>query len=121
MKVKVLQTTRIINGIEWKFRAVPITHSEDTIGTTYADNELIYIRENLSEIQTLRTLRHELNHAFAWSFGFSCVTFTQEVSADFQSIYGDAIDAMAISIIKELFVAEPKKVKKENNTEGKGE
>lgn len=80
-----------INDLEWNVVFADNTCKEDAIGTTNYIDQLITIKNGLSDVGTERTIYHELAHAFIWSYGLSNAEFNEELVCDFVSIYSDKI------------------------------
>lgn len=63
-------------------------------GITRFDEKGIYIRDDLKVGETKKILIHELVHAFADSYGFGQVEWTEEIVADFLEQYFNEINAI---------------------------
>ena len=73
-----------------------LTCNEDNVcGRCYKVQKLILINDSLSDDLLLRTLTHEITHAFIWSYGFEDVNFEEEVVCNFIETYATEITEMA--------------------------
>lgn len=76
-----------INDIEYK---VEMVEKLDALGIFYGDDQTIKIRKNL-KAKLYNTIKHELTHAYLYSYGFSQVKLNEEVVCDFFETYGEKI------------------------------
>ena len=91
-----------INNFNWNVSFVK-SFDKEKFGTTRYLTQEIQVLDSLSKEEKLRTLIHELTHAFMSSYGFGQIDeWTTEVVCDFISTYADSIVRLADSIIKEL-------------------
>ena len=89
MKVK-------INGLEYTITEVDeieIENGNRTIGVTKYITQEILILNSLSREQKEITLKHELCHAFLWTYGFGSIgdNLPVELVCDFVGIYSKQI------------------------------
>ena len=97
-----------INNFTWNVSFVK-SFDKEKFGTTRYLTQEIQVLDSLSKEEKLRTLTHELTHAFMSSYGFGQIDeWTTEVVCDFISTYADSIVRLADSIIKELGIKEDK-------------
>lgn len=96
-----------INTLNYKIIEVDeIDKSEDgkqTIGYTDYINQKILLLKHLSQEQKRITLRHELTHAFLWSYGLGAMyeELPLEIVCDFVGIYSGEIVEIANKYMKE--------------------
>ena len=105
-----------IKDLDWTIKFFDPNTSTDedltelTCGrTSYVDN-LINININMKESQIMRTIRHELTHAFRWTYG--CVSEMElsniptseleEVIANMIETFGDDIVFMTYDLYNKL-------------------
>lgn len=73
-----------------------------TLGVTDKNTETIYINNRLSDYMRKKVLIHELCHAYAMSYDYEMEIETEEIVADFISLFGDDILQMADKVIREV-------------------
>lgn len=98
-----------INGSLWRIQAVDghnklLVRSDGvyTLGVTDNNVKTIYIKQGLSEHMFDKVLCHELTHAYAFEYGYFLDIKTEEIVADFMSLYGRKIVYMADEIIRNV-------------------
>lgn len=96
----------VINGIVWKVTFAspnnPVFVRNDgtvSIGVTDGKIRTIFICNKIRGELLDRVVRHELVHAFCYSYGIKMDVKTEEVVADFLSKYGDEIVSCANEIL----------------------
>ena len=62
-----------------------------TIGMTDNNKKTVYINNRLNEYLTDKVICHELAHVFAFEFEYFMDIETEEIVADFMSLYGRKI------------------------------
>jgi len=70
-------------------------------GDTLFIKKKIYINSTMEDDLVYETIKHELVHAYLFSYGMGQIKFDEEVVCDFVSTYGDSI----IKDSKDLFEA----------------
>ena len=80
-----------------------ITENEENVcGITHFSEGEIYINKDISDYLIKRTIRHELTHAFLFSYGMGQYEeFSEENVCDFVETYGEDIVEMTNYIYKE--------------------
>lgn len=99
----------IVNGIEWNLRLVEpysdnLKRSDNTItlGVTDNNTKTIYINNRLSDAMFDKVLCHELVHVFSFKNNLSIPIETEEIIANFMSLYGRDIIYIADDIMSSL-------------------
>jgi hypothetical protein len=72
-------------------------------GITRFEEKGIYIRNDLDKPTIKKVLIHELVHAFADSYGFGQVEWTEEIVADFFEQYLQDISSCVQDVLREYF------------------
>jgi len=92
----------VINGIEWRIEFVDPTDSNlkrtdgsTTVGCTNLNTQTIYLSDLLNGDFLKKVIRHELCHAFAFSYGISMTLDEEERLCDFIATYGIEIIELA--------------------------
>lgn len=87
--------TFIVNNQEWKLifvkpnsRNLMRSDGSITIGMTDNNTKTVYINNRLNSVLTDKVICHELTHVFAFEFGYYMPIETEEIVADFMSLYG---------------------------------
>lgn len=87
-----------VNGTQWKVvfcnqSSNNLKRSDGSITIGMCDNnaKCVYINENLNEYMTDKVLCHELTHVFSFEYGLTMDIETEEIVADFMSLYGRQI------------------------------
>lgn len=62
-----------------------------TIGMTDNNEKTVYVNNRLNEYLTDKVICHELTHVFAFEFDYFMPIETEEIVADFMSLYGRRI------------------------------
>lgn len=62
-----------------------------TIGMTDNNKKTVYVNNRLNEYLTDKVICHELTHVFAFEFDYYMDIETEEIVADFMSLYGRRI------------------------------
>lgn len=98
-----------VNGIEWNIRFVNPNDSNlmrsdgsITLGVTDNNTRTVYINNCLSEYMYNRVITHEMCHVFSFSYGCDMDIQTEEIVADFLSLYGRDVIKVADSIIGDV-------------------
>lgn len=101
--------TTIINGTRWRVNVVNPSHDgllrsdgTRTLGTCDDALKTIFIASNLSEYMSDKVLCHELVHAFCFEYGYYLDIQTEEIVADFMSLYGRDVINMTDDIMNLL-------------------
>lgn len=97
-----------MNGYRWDIMIVPPTSKKllrsdgiFSLGVTDNNENGIYIVSGLSEYMFEKVLCHELCHCAAFSYGIHMDIETEEIVADFFSLYGRRILNVADKILAE--------------------
>lgn len=98
-----------VNGQTWQIRAVRASDSRlrrsdgsATIGVTDNNDKTIYISELLQGAFLDKVICHELTHVFSFEYNLDIPIETEEIIADFMSLYGRDIIYLADSIMSSL-------------------
>lgn len=98
-----------INGSVWYLKFVRpsnknLQRSDGTwtIGMTDNKKKIVFIADNLSEYMFIKVLCHELTHVFSFSYDLTLDIETEEIIADFMSLYGRDIIYLADDIMHNL-------------------
>ena len=88
----------IVNNQEWdlvfvKPNSKNLMRSDGsiTIGMTDNNKKTVYVNNRLNEYLTDKVICHELTHVFAFEFDYFMDIQTEEIVADFMSLYGRRI------------------------------
>lgn len=79
-----------------------------TIGMTDNNKKTVYINNRLNEYLTDKVICHELTHVFAFEFDYFMPIETEEIVADFMSLYGRRIVYLLddlVRILKKAYIA----------------
>ena len=79
-----------------------------TIGMTDNNNKTVYINNRLSDNMFNKCLAHELCHVYAFSFDYFMDIETEEIVADFFSLFGRSMVYMLddlVGILKKAYIA----------------
>lgn len=98
-----------VNGTNWTLKWVN-PHSEHlrrsdrsfTLGVTDNNVKTVFIADNLSEFMTDKVLCHELTHVFAFENHYYMDIQTEEIVADYLSLFGRGIISIADEIMSNL-------------------
>ena len=98
-----------VNNQEWELRFVNpnsknLMRSDGsiTLGMTDNNTKTVYINNRLNNYMTDKVLCHELTHVYAFSFDYFIDIQTEEIVADFLSLFGRDIIYLLDDIIKIL-------------------
>ena len=78
-----------------------------TLGMTDNNTKTIYINNKLNDYMTDKVLCHELCHVFAFEYNYFMDIQTEEIVADFMSLYGREIIYLLddlVGILKKAYV-----------------
>ena len=79
-----------------------------TIGMTDNNTKTVYINNRLSDYMFDKCLAHELCHVYAFSFDYFMDIETEEIVADFFSLFGRSMVYMLddlVGILKKAYIA----------------
>lgn len=79
-----------------------------TIGMTDNNTKTVYINNRLNNYMTDKVICHELTHVFAFEFGYYMPIETEEIVADFMSLYGRNIVYLLddlVAVLKKAYIA----------------
>ena len=79
-----------------------------TIGMTDNNTKTVYINNKLNCALTDKVICHELTHVFAFEFDYSMDIETEEIVADFMSLYGRNIIYLLddlVQVLKKAYIA----------------
>lgn len=98
-----------VNGIEWNLSLVEpysdnLKRSNNTITLGVTDNnaKTIYVNNMLSDAMFDKVLCHELVHVFSFEYNYNIDIQTEEIIADFMSLFGRNIIYLLDDLIKIL-------------------
>lgn len=101
--------TFIVNNQEWKLRFVKPNSKElmrsdgsITLGMTDNNVKTVFVNNRLNDYMTDKVICHELTHVFAFEFDYYMDIKTEEIVADFMSLYGRNIILLLDDLIKVL-------------------
>ena len=84
-----------VNNQEWNLvfvkpnsRNLMRSDGSITIGMTDNNTKTVYINNKLNEYMKDKVICHELTHVFAFEFDYFMPMETEEIVADFMSLYG---------------------------------
>lgn len=84
-----------VNNQEWELVLVNPSNNNlkrsdgsITIGMTDNNTKTVYINNRLNSTLTDKVICHELTHVFAFEFDYYMPIETEEIVADFMSLYG---------------------------------
>lgn len=99
----------IVNGMRWDLQFVSpnssmLKRSDGSITLGVTDNSLktIFINKNLYGEKLKKVVCHELTHVFAFEYNYSVDLKTEEIIADFMSLFGRDIIYLADDIMNNL-------------------
>lgn len=88
----------VVNNQEWELKYVKpnsrnLMRSDGTITIGMTDNntKTVYINNRLNEYMSEKVLAHEITHVFAFEYDYEMDIETEEIVADFISLYGKEI------------------------------
>ena len=73
-----------------------------TLGMTDNNIKTVFINNRLNDYMTDKVLCHELTHVFAFEFDYYMDIDTEEIVADFMSLYGRNVINLLDDLIKVL-------------------
>lgn len=98
-----------VNGNEWKIIFVntlnkQLMRSDGSYTLGVSDNNLktVFISDNLSEYMVNKVLCHELTHIYCFEKCYSVDIETEEIIADFMSLYGRDVIYLADTILNSV-------------------
>ena len=101
--------TFIVNNQEWKLLFVKPNSKElmrsdgsITLGMTDNNVKIVFVNNRLNDYMTDKVICHELTHVFAFEFDYYMDIETEEIVADFMSLYGRNIILLLDDLIKVL-------------------
>ena len=101
--------TFTVNNQEWQVVFVNPSNSNlkrsdnsITLGMTDNNTKTIYINNKLNKYMTDKVLCHELCHVFAFEYDYYMPIETEEIVADFMSLYGRDIVYLLDDLVKVL-------------------
>lgn len=104
MKLKILDLDWDVHFLDYTNELLKLD-GQPCFGVTCYETNNIYIRDEMNDVMTKRTLIHELCHAYAFSYG---ITFPEkydkieEIVCDFFGTYGNMIIADCEKIMKNI-------------------
>ena len=104
-----MKITFIGNNQEWKLLFVKPNSKElmrsdgsITLGMTDNNVKTVFVNNRLNDYMTDKVICHELTHVFAFEFDYYMDIETEEIVADFMSLYGRNIILLLDDLIKVL-------------------
>ena len=101
--------TFIVNNQEWRLLFVKPNSKElmrsdgsITLGMTDNNVKTVFVNNRLNDYMTDKVICHELTHVFAFEFDYSMDIETEEIVADFMSLYSRNIILLLDDLIKVL-------------------
>ena len=104
-----------VNNQEWNLvfvkpnsRNLMRSDGSITIGMTDNNTKSVYINNRLNDYMTDKVICHELTHVFAFEFDYYMDIETEEIVADFMSLYGRNIVYLLddlIAVLKKAYIA----------------
>ena len=104
-----------VNNQEWQLKFFTPNSNElmrsdgsITLGMTDNNVKTVYINNKLNNYMTDKVLAHELTHVFAFEFDYFIPIETEEIVADFMSLYGRDIVYLLddlVGILKKAYIA----------------
>lgn len=95
MKLKILDIEWDVHFLDYQNELLKL-NGQPCFGTTCYEMNSIYIRDEMNEAMTRRTLMHELCHAYSFSYGVpfpkNCDEI-EEIVCDFIGTYGNMMIA----------------------------
>lgn len=99
----------IVNNQEWRLLFVKPNSKElmrsdgsITLGMTDNNVKTVFVNNRLNDYMTDKVICHELTHVFAFEFDYYMDIETEEIVADFMSLYGRNIILLLDDLIKVL-------------------
>ena len=107
--------TFTVNDTVWKLRFVNPRDKNlrrksgsFTIGMTDNNQKTVFIADNLSDYMTDKCLAHELTHVYAFTMNYLMDEETEEIVADFLSLFGRDIIYLLddlMGILRKAYIA----------------
>lgn len=101
--------TFIVNNQEWRLLFVKPNSKElmrsdgsITLGMTDNNVKTVFVNNRLNDYMTDKVICHELTHVFAFEFDYYMDIETEEIVADFMSLYSRNIILLLDDLIKVL-------------------
>ena len=101
--------TFIVNNQEWKLLFVKPNSKElmrsdgsITLGMTDNNVKTVFVNNRLNDYMTDKVICHELTHVFAFEFDYYMDIKTEEIVAEFMSLYSRNIILLLDDLIKVL-------------------
>ena len=104
-----------VNNQEWNLvfvkpnsRNLMRSDGSITVGMTDNNTKSVYINNRLNDYMTDKVICHELTHVFAFEFDYYMDIETEEIVADFMSLYGRKIVYLLddlIAVLKKAYIA----------------
>lgn len=79
-----------------------------TLGITDNNVKTVFINDRLNDYMTDKVICHELTHVFSFEFDYYMDIETEEIVADFMSLYGRKIVYLLddlIAVLKKAYIA----------------
>lgn len=99
----------IVNNQEWRLLFVKPNSKElmrsdgsITLGMTDNNVKTVFVNNRLNDYMTDKVICHELTHVFAFEFDYYMDIETEEIVADFMSLYSRNIILLLDDLIKVL-------------------
>ena len=96
-----------VNNQEWNLvfvkpnsRNLMRSDGSITLGITDNNVKTVFINDRLNDYMTDKVICHELTHVFAFEFDYYMDIETEEIVADFMSLYGRKIVYLLDDLIK---------------------
>ena len=106
-----MQTQFNVNGIKWCVLAVPSSDTRlmrsdgvYTLGVTDLKLHMVFISDVLKGSLLTKVICHELCHVFALSYNYYMDIQTEEIVADFLSLYGREVFKVADEILSHFML-----------------
>lgn len=101
--------TFVVNGNIWLLKFVRPS-SDDllrsdmtrTFGVTDNNVKTVFIANNMNDYMTDKILCHELTHVYSFEYDYTMDIQTEEIVADFMSLFGRSIIYMADDIMGKM-------------------
>ena len=68
--------------------------SESILGLCDIANQKIYIHKDISMLNKIKTLKHEIAHALLYEYCLSDGVYTEEQLCDFMALYGSEVERL---------------------------
>lgn len=80
--------------------------SESILGLCDVANQKIYIHKDISMLNKIKTLKHEIAHALLYEYCLSNDSYTEEQLCDFVSVYGSEVERLTSKYLERRKVDE---------------